>query len=466
MPHTIYALSSASGRAAIAVIRVSGPAAHSAAEGLGATGLIPRYAVVRRLTDPVTSDPLDDALILRFDAPASATGEDMIEFHVHGGRAVVGGVLDALGRCSDCRPAEPGEFTRRAFENGKLDLTAVEGLVDLIDSETALQRKQAFFQYAGGLAGRYDAWRQQLLEAMALVEAGLDFSDEADVADRAYRDALELVSALKVSLQTHLASANRGEIVRSGFRVALAGIPNSGKSSLLNALAARDVAIVSHEAGTTRDVIEVQLDLGGVPVTLSDTAGLREADGAIEREGISRARATIANADLVVWLIDPQHPVKFDELESRYQPTSDVECESDRESGTKIENGAEKTKPVVAVLSKMDIARPGQLASIEYDIRLSAKNGDGIDDLTGLIVAAALRQLEGSPDPPPTMPRHRAHLNSALAHIESFIGGDCRHTELRAEDLRLAAMEFGRLTGRIDVEEILGTIFSRFCIGK
>lgn len=474
MRDTIYALSSAPGRSAIAVIRISGPAAHVTANRLGATGLSARYAAVRRLIDPGTAEPLDDALVLRFDAPSSATGEDVVELHVHGGNAVVSGVLEALSKCDNCRPAEPGEFTRRAFENGKLDLTAAEGLVDLIDAETSLQRVQAFSQYEGGLAERYDAWRLKLLEAMALVEAMIDFSDEADVAEKAFEQAVERVDALGNEIGKHLASANRGEIVRSGFRVALAGVPNAGKSSLLNALAARDVAIVSHEAGTTRDVIEVRLDLGGLPVIVSDTAGIREAPGDVELEGIRRARATMANANLVVWLIDPENPVPMPMpmplpqesfgLERRSSSGEHSETNMELRGGLKIETL--QAARFLSVLNKRDVATPDQLSFICRDLEISARTGEGLDELVNRIVTEARAQLEGWRDPPPTTPRHRAHLSAALAHVNAFMTGNRSQAELRAEDLRLAANELGRLTGRIDPEDVLGAIFSRFCIGK
>ncbi len=269
----------------------------------------PRFAAFRKLRDPQSIDTgpgdlIDEALVLFFAAPRTETGEDMAELHVHGGRAVVHATLAALAKLPGCRLAEPGEFARRSFENGKIDLTAAEGLADLVDAETDAQRRQALRQAGGALARIYEGWRQDLVAALALVEASLDFSDEADVGAQAFQAAGRSAGRLLVEIEHHLADGRRGEILRDGFQVVLAGPPNAGKSSLLNALARRDAAIVSPEAGTTRDVIEVRLDLGGLPVIIADTAGLHDAPGSIEQEGIRRTRRRASEADMVVWLID------------------------------------------------------------------------------------------------------------------------------------------------------------------
>ena len=306
-PATIYALSSGHGRAGVAVIRVSGPAAGRALERLAGALPKPRYAALRTLRSPA-GEVLDGALVLWLPGPRSETGEDMAELHVHGGRAVIAGVLEALGAVDGCRPAEAGEFARRSFENGKIDLTAAEALADLVDADTAAQRRQALRQAGGALARLYDGWRAALIEAQALTEAAIDFADEGDVGEKAAAGAREAVARLLPRLRAHLDDGRRGEILREGFRVAIAGPPNAGKSSLLNALARREAAIVSEEAGTTRDIIEVTLDLGGVPVILSDTAGIRAAEGRVEREGIRRAVAHARAADLVVWLTDAASP--------------------------------------------------------------------------------------------------------------------------------------------------------------
>lgn len=446
---TIFALSTAPGRAGIAVIRVSGAGARVALEQMAGGLPSPRQASYRLLRARPGGEVLDDALVLWLPAPRSETGEDMAELQCHGSRAVVSALLDALAALPGFRMAEPGEFARRAFLNGKLDLTAVEGLADLIDAETDAQRRQALGQARGGLARLYDGWRQQLLEAMALVEAAIDFSDEADVSARAVGDAMVVVTRLEAELARHRAGANRGEIIRSGFRVTLAGAPNAGKSSLLNALARRDVAIVSEEAGTTRDVIETRLDIEGLVVILSDTAGLRPAESAVEREGIRRTLATAGEADLVLWVLDATMPLP--------EPPSEL--------AFAIAGGR-----LWPVASKCDMARPQPMnwAGLPAPLQVSAVTGEGLELLTANL-AAHVRQLSAAAtgeDVVPTNARHRAGLGQASGHLARFLAEPDGPVELRAEDLRLAADELGRLTGRIDPEEVLGRIFSRFCIGK
>src|SRR5437868_4140749 len=305
---TIFALSSGRPPAAIAVVRVSGPRARSALEALAKLPE-PRRAALRRLRKPGTQDVLDDALVLWLPGPNTETGEDMAELHLHGGRAVVAAVLDALGKLPGLRPAEAGEFTRRAFTNGRLDLTAVEGLADLVFAETEAQRAQAMRQYQGLLGERAESWRQRLIGALALVEARIDFSDEVDVPEDLVGPALRAARELLEEIEETLHDEHRGERLREGLVVAIAGPPNAGKSSLLNRLARREAAIVSPYPGTTRDVIEVHLDLGGYPVTLLDTAGVRDSDDPVEQEGVRRARARAQAADLVLWIEDAtQHP--------------------------------------------------------------------------------------------------------------------------------------------------------------
>jgi tRNA modification GTPase len=290
------------------VVRISGPRARNALEALAGRVPEPRRAALARLRDPATGEPLDEALALWFPGPRSETGEDMAELQLHGGRAVVAAVLAALGRLDGFRPAEAGEFTRRAFENGRLDLTAVEGLADLIGAETEAQRRQAYRQLKGMLGDRAETWRGRLIGALALVEAGIDFSDEADVPEDLLQPALAIARALREEISAVLAQAGRGERLRDGFVVAIAGPPNAGKSTLLNRIAKREAAIVSPFAGTTRDVIEVHLDLDGYPVTLLDTAGVRETDDPVEREGVRRARERAASADLVLWMVSADRP--------------------------------------------------------------------------------------------------------------------------------------------------------------
>ncbi len=438
--NTIFALATPPGRSALAVIRVTGPRSTVVLQTM--TGLVPspRTAALRMLRHPLTHIPLDQALVLYFPAPASETGEDIAELQLHGGRAVIAAVLDALAQIPGCRMAEPGEFARRAFHNGKIDLTAAEGLADLIDAETEGQRSQALVQTSGALAKLYSGWRTQMIGAQALVEAAIDFSDEGDVGASAFLQAKEIVHSLEAAMIGHLGHANRGEILRSGFKVVLAGPPNVGKSSLLNALARRDVAIVSDEAGTTRDVIEARLDLAGIPVIVSDTAGVRTPTGAIEREGVRRTLERVGDADLVIWMIDAAKPGK---------PETDAA-------------GLKTARASLRVVNKIDVGS----TSIVADAQISVRTGVGIEELTKLITNRARAALGSVKDPAPTQERHRMLLAAALGHLATFLAAPVDQLELRAEDLRLAADALGRLTGRIDPEDVLAQIFGRFCIGK
>jgi tRNA modification GTPase len=426
----------------VAVIRVSGPSAGKALERLAGALPRPRYAALRILRSPA-GEALDAALVLWLPGPRSETGEDMAELHVHGGRAVIAGVLEALGAVDGCRPAEPGEFARRSFENGKIDLTAAEALADLVDADTAAQRRQALRQAGGALARLYDGWRAALIEAQALTEAAIDFSDEGDVGEKAAAKAREAVAGLLPRLRSHLDDGRRGEILREGFRVAIAGPPNAGKSSLLNALARREAAIVSEEAGTTRDIIEVILDLGGAPVILSDTAGIRAAEGGVEREGIRRAVAHARAADLVVWLTDAASP-------SPPQPPPEV-----------VGHGA-----LIRVINKVDLLGDDAEATVTSDdtFPISVRTGAGLPALTEAIARRAA--AGGSEAPVITQARHRHLIEACVAALEAYLDGAPAELELRAEDLRRAATALGRITGRVDVEDVLGAIFGRFCIGK
>lgn len=443
MAGTIFALSSAPGRAGVAVIRVSGPNAGRALTALVGRAVAPRRATLCWLTDPETCEAIDRALVLWFPAPHSFTGEAVAEFHVHGGPAVVAAMLAALARFPGYEPAEPGAFTRRAFDNGKLDLTAVEGLADLIAAETEGQRRAALDLASGSLRAQCDAWRWMLTDAMAQIEAGLDFMDEGDVPAEVAARARPIVASLHEHMRDSLDDRHRGEILRDGFQVVLAGPPNVGKSSLLNALAGRDVAIVSDEPGTTRDALDVRLDLGGYPVRVTDTAGLREAVGAIEAEGIRRTRARLSDAQLVVWLADAAAgPITAPDA-------GDVPADT----------------PVLLVANKMDMAAVSALP--EGWRGLSVRTGLGLDDLIAAIEDAAADRIMGPGGSPLiTRARHRAELERAAQALSDFLDGDPREAELRAEDLRLAAAALGRLTGRIDVEDVLGSIFGQFCIGK
>ncbi|MGE0766988.1 MAG: tRNA uridine-5-carboxymethylaminomethyl(34) synthesis GTPase MnmE [Hyphomicrobiaceae bacterium] len=445
-PSTIYALSSGQGRAGVAVIRISGPAARSVLERMAAPCPPPRRAAFRKIVHPATGELLDAALVLFFAGPTSETGEDIAELQLHGSPAVVRSVFRALEAISGCRLAEPGEFARRAFLNGKIDLTAAEGLADLIDAETDAQRRQALAQAGGAFARLCDGWRRRMVEARALTEAAIDFSDESDVAADALLEARGIAAALLEEIEQARSSAHQGEIVRDGFRIVLAGAPNVGKSSLMNVLARRDVAIVSAEPGTTRDIIEVRLDLGGYAVFVADTAGLRADGGAIEQEGMRRTRARARDADLIVWLVDIQAPV---------WPAPDLMA------------GA-----ILYVVNKCDLTgfslpRPPIGTAPETLVPVSALTGEGISALVARFEAELESRFSGAvAGALPTQERHRRALSLCTASLADSLDPTQTEPELVAEDLRIAADALGRITGRIDAEDVLGEIFGRFCIGK
>lgn len=440
---TIFALSSGRGPSGVAVIRISGPEARHALEALAGAAPKPRIASLRRLKRPADGALLDEALVLHFAAPRSETGEDMVELHTHGGRAVVAAVLSELAKLEGLRLAEPGEFARRAFENGKLDLVAIEGLADLVAAETEAQRDQAVRQAAGEQSRLYDDWRDRLLKALALAEASLDFADETDIASNSFAQARAIGAGLAQLIESHLADGHRGEILRDGFQVVLAGPPNVGKSSLLNALARRDVAIVSAEPGTTRDALEVRLDLGGYPVVVTDTAGLRTPQGEIEAQGIRRSIAHAGRAQLVLWLVESTGGL----------PNPPEEITS---SGAAI----------MPVITKGDlVCRP--VPGLAPDVtRVSVRTGQGLAELIRLIGGAAASALSQGAPTVITRHRHRYSLEMALEALRSLRTADPERPELGAEDLRHAASALGRLTGRIGAEDVLAEIFGRFCIGK
>ncbi len=452
---SIYALSSAAGRAGVAVIRISGEATHGVLHAL-CRGQIPapRVASLRTLRNPHNGEIIDNGLVLWFPAPGSFTGEDMAELHLHGGRAVLAAAFEALSALG-LRIAEPGEFTKRAFENGKLDLTEVEGLADLINAETAAQRKQALAQTSGKLRGQYEAWRATLLRAMAFVEASLDFSDEGDIADQAFRQALPEASALLAALDRALDDGRRGEILREGIQVAIIGEPNVGKSSLFNALAGRDAAIVFDEPGTTRDIIEVTLDLDGYPFVLRDTAGLRNAASAVEREGIRRAYASAAAADIVLAMSDASAAPQAVKIFLSFAN----ELESEGPDGNRI---------VIPVMNKIDLVPHAGRNESKGVIAISAKTGEGLGALKTKLIAIAKANYDAAAAPLITRARHRQELERTRAALQAFLDAASTdaHPELAAEHLREAADALGRLTGRLDVEDVLGQIFSEFCVGK
>jgi tRNA modification GTPase len=445
MSDTIFAPATAAGRAAVAVVRLSGPGAARALEAVAGAAPEPRRASVRRLAD-ADGRVIDQALVLWFPGPGSYTGEDCAELHLHGGAAVVGALLETLSGLG-LRLAEPGEFTRRAFENGKLDLAQAEAVADLIDAETEAQRRQALEQLEGRLSAVQARWRDALTEALALFEAAVDFPDEEVPADVAAR-ARPLLAALVRELEAAAADAQRGERVREGFRVALVGAPNAGKSTLLNALAGREAAIVTAQPGTTRDVIEVPLVLAGYKVLLADTAGLRDVTDEIEAEGVRRARAWADAADLRLWLVDGS---------------------ADRPPGLPDEVGAGD----LCLITKRDlpVGRAGAWAA-EVARRIGLPSAEvtakGPSDIAWLQQTLAERVVEalgGAEPPAATRLRHRELLTEAAERLRHGLAQE-EHLELAAEDVRLAARALDRITGRIDPEAVLGRIFATFCIGK
>ena len=451
---TIFALSSGRPPAAIAVVRVSGPQARFALERLIGRVPEPRRAALVRLRAPASEETIDEGLALWFPAPRSETGEDMAELQLHGGHAVITAVLDALGKLDGCRLAQPGEFTRRAFENGKLDLTAVEGLGDLIAAETPAQRRQAFRQLKGLIGDRAEDWRRRLIEALALVEARIDFSDEADVPENLIAPAVRIARDLRDEIATALADQHRGERLREGLVVAIAGPPNAGKSTLFNRLARREAAIVSPYAGTTRDIIEVHLELDGYPVTLLDTAGIRDSAEPVEQEGVRRARERAAAADLVLWVTEV-----VDRMSNGAQPRG-------------------KEPPIWLIKNKIDLVHGQALEPIdtgrsnseyEFIFSISAARGEGVDAIAAALSRFAGNYFGGGEALLVTRARHRRALEETIAAIDCALAetavGQPRE-ELIAEELRRAATSLGRLTGRVDVEDVLDAIFRDFCIGK
>jgi tRNA modification GTPase len=424
---TIFALASGSARAAIAVMRLSGSASGPAVTALcGGSLPAPRHASVRRLRDAQAAI-LDQALVLWLPGPGTYTGEDCAELHLHGGRAVIDGVADALTQAG-LRPAEPGEFTRRAFLNGRMDLVEAEAVHDLIAAETSAQRLQALRQLEGALGALYQDWADRLRGILAYQEALIDFPDE-DLPPEVEAQLLTTLRAVRTEVRSHLDDAGRGEKLREGLFFAISGAPNVGKSTLINALVERDVAIVSEIPGTTRDILEARVVLGGVPVTLVDTAGLRETTDIIEAEGVRRAIARTEDADLVMTVVEAGSP-----------PAD--------------------TTGSLLIANKADLGLPGP----DRALRISAKTGIGMDELRARLAQAAQQMTNATGAPPLTRARHRAALLAAVAYLEA--AEQANLPELRGEDLRLAMRALGRITGHVGVEDILDTVFSKFCIGK
>jgi tRNA modification GTPase len=430
LPDTIYALSSAPGRGGVAVVRVSGPQAGAAALVLAGPLPAPRQAALRRLVHAGVE--IDRALLLWFPAPASFTGEDVAEFHVHGGRAVREALFAALAALG-LRPAEPGEFSRRAVENGKLDLTRAEAIADLVDAETPAQLRQALRQHDGALADLYEGWRRRLIATLGRAEAAIDFSDDG-VGDAEFAAARAAAAEILEQIQAHMGDSGRGEALREGLRLTILGPPNAGKSSLINALAQRPVAIVSEISGTTRDVVEARLNLGGYLLTVADTAGVRETQDVIEAEGVRRALIHAAGG-MTLLLLDG----------SAANPRAGLPDDL--------------PEPDLTVWNKSDLggARDG--------ISISLKTGEGLSMLQSLLQQKLQHKLE-APGDAPARPRHRHALVEAVATLQHGLAAPPDQPELLAEDLRLAMRAIGRITGRVDVEELLDFVFRDFCIGK
>lgn len=432
---TIFALSSGRLPSGVAVVRVSGPHVRTVLAAM-AGGVPPTRQAVLRTIKAAAGEAIDRGLVLFFDGPASFSGEDSCEFHLHGGVASVAAVLSSLGDMPGLRLADAGEFTRRAFLNGKLDLTQAEGLADLIAAETEAQRRLALRNAEGGQRRVYEEWRKRILHGRAMIEAELDFADEADVpgsvADRIWAD----MQALERDIDTNLGSARAGEIVRNGFEVIILGAPNAGKSSLMNALARRDVSIITEEAGTTRDLVEVRLDLGGIRVNLIDTAGIRENPGRIEEIGIKKALIRSSDSDLVLLVEDASAPGTAPQV---------------------VIDG-----PLMRVGLKSDL----RSASIGYDLSVSARTGAGLDELRDAIGRLARMSASSVADATPVRERQARELTRCRDHLRDALALTSAGLEVRAEELRLAGDALARLVGRIDVEELLDVVFSQFCVGK
>lgn len=451
---TIFALATAPGRAGIAVLRLSGPLVRDVFAAFGVPVPPPRCAKRAVFRDISTNEILDNGLVLFFPGPASYTGEDVAEFHLHGSRAVISAFIAILGKLPGLKLAEPGEFTRRAFEHGKLDLTEAEAVADLVEAETEAQRRQALRQLSGALGELYEAWRARLLRQLAHCEAEIDFPDEGlpEHLSEAIRGEIE---TLLSEISAHLADNRRGERLRDGISIAIIGPPNAGKSSLLNALAKRDAAITSAIAGTTRDVIEIYLDLAGYPVILADTAGIRDVGDTIEAEGVRRARKRAAEADLVLLVLDITRPDEAASLAANLTGAdtlilaNKIDLLPAGDLGLEVEMGPEIWA---------DRLGPGQA------LKLSVATGIGMEDLLTRLEQEIAGRFQATGAPLITRARHRTSLEECAVSLRRFASAPL--PELAAEDLRLAARALGRITGRVDVEDMLDIIFREFCIGK
>ncbi|KAG5518632.1 hypothetical protein PMAC_002601 [Pneumocystis sp. 'macacae'] len=479
---TIYALSTPLGKSAIAIIRISGPESFRVVETLCPSGKLPksRYLSLREIKHPKTGELLDRACLLLFDGPCSFTGEDMAEFHLHGGAAVIRSVLDAIAS-SHCNVqyAEPGEFSRRSFENGKLDLTQVEGVYDIINAETEEQRKLAIRQIDGSLTRVYEGWREELIDYRCHLEAIIDFAEDDDINDNIYSQIYKKVEDFVVRLQDYLKMSVRGELLRHGIKISIFGLPNAGKSSLLNIITRRSVSIVSSEPGTTRDVIDVIIDIGGFPVILSDTAGLRQENniGFVEKEGIRRAYESIEKASIRICVLDiTDLEANITSLRYLLKSQKIIDYQS-----------------IILVLNKIDLVKPEKYKNLKkiefltgiasnFIFPISCHTNVGICDLM-LLLNSQLKKIvwsENSQEIIGINSRHREHIQKCLDYLHVFLGRfsnekyimlmfkeyNNKDMAIAAENLRYASDELGKIYEKIDVEEVLDAIFSKFCIGK
>lgn len=439
---TIFATASGRGRAGVSVVRISGPGAFTALDLMTQKARPKnRMASVRDIYAVDKSYLIDEALVISFQEPGSFTGEDVLEIHLHGGPVIVSSLMEELSKIDGFRSAEPGEFTRRAFEHGRLDLTEAEGIGDLVNAETHAQHQQALRQMRGSLGAIYNGWRDELIGSLAHLEADIDFPDE-DLPDGVAKAIAPRIKALQSDMEQHLLDGHRGEKIREGLDVVILGAPNIGKSSLLNKLARKEAAIVSEQAGTTRDIVEVHLDLAGYPVTIADTAGIREATDVVEQEGVRRARARAEAADILIFMTDAadgmEATVEFADLMSA--------------SSYRLLNKADLAK---ASFNKFDDPR---------QFVVSVKTGEGLDPFLAYLEKDVVQMLDVSGAPSLTRVRHRRALEDCVEALSRFAGAP--DPELAAEDVRLAVRALGRITGRVDVEDILDVVFGDFCIGK
>lgn len=465
MEDTIFALSTGQGRAAVAVIRLSGPDSDKALEALLQRQNLPkaRQASLRKLKDPKTQELLDLGLVIRFPGPESFTGEDVVELQIHGGTAVIASVLNALSCLPNLRPAEAGEFSRRAFAHGRMDLTEIEGLSDLLSAETACQRQQALSQMEGALSHVYQAWADRLTHILAHLEAAIDFVDEEDIPQDLEQDARKAATEITCEIKAHLNDGHRGERLRDGLKVVVLGEPNAGKSSLVNAIAGRDVAIVTSQAGTTRDIIEIRLDLNGWPVLIADTAGLRESEDLIEKEGIARAKAWGDSADLKVIVIDSMaSKISRDVVDLIDENTIIVLNKKDLWQKT-VKQAQTSGKDLIEQYKHL-CEKTQQAMPIAF-VPCIAKESEGLENFFEVMEQAAEHRMGRKAETPIlTRPRHRAALTDCLYALERIEQAPL--AELMTEEVRLAVRALGRLTGKVDVEDLLDVIFSEFCIGK